>query len=498
MDRISYINKLLKLASEYDSERQYKKANEITKLLTKLAQENENNEDLTTGESEPQPVVILSDQEGKTLLQLSDGERIEIPKGLKLKDKFAEKDFLLSYDPNKKQFLYMSEDRKTAFPLDPANKVQEIRGKKYDFWKSTGLRDLFGDWKLPNLNKIIPLEPFARKSVIDLSHTFRPLGDEIKDDVRTTITDPLTKEIQDLGGNVPGGKTPEFSAAEDKLGKSEDRSSVQSIPSSSTSPVPGSETTSSDPTNETPSGPTDGTPDSTQDGAIDQAIKSNGATLKSIKTPKDLLFWSMMVANKIPFSTWSKDLESEYYSKENYNSTLAMINKLTSSNWVKRINPQISSFKEGAISELDQRTNRTANKTMNRQIIASMNQICNELDDMGMHKQSSLITNIMKKIAGRGDRATVKMFNGKPVIHVTDSDGNEHIIRYPKGLPGFNNLQHAINYARKIDPDALVDAEIEERPRRPRRPRRVGPTGKPWTRDDQEMFDFEASREDKF
>jgi hypothetical protein len=25
----------------------------------------------------------------------------------------------------------------------------------------------------------------------------------------------------------------------------------------------------------------------------------------------------------------------------------------------------------------------------------------------------------------------------------------------------------------------------------------VGPTGKSWTRDDQEMFDFEASREEK-
>ena len=28
--------------------------------------------------------------------------------------------------------------------------------------------------------------------------------------------------------------------------------------------------------------------------------------------------------------------------------------------------------------------------------------------------------------------------------------------------------------------------------------KKVGPTGKPWTRDDQEMHDFEASREDKF
>ena len=132
---------------------------------------------------------------------------------------------------------------------------------------------------------------------------------------------------------------------------------------------------------------------------------------------------------------------------------------------------------------------------MNRNVLASINNICTELENIGMHKEANELTNVMKKIAGRGDRATVKMFNGKPVVHVTDSDGNEHIIRYPKGLPGFNNLQHAINYARKIDPDALVDAEIQERPSRPRR---IGPTVKPWTRDDEEMFDFEASREDKF
>ena len=132
---------------------------------------------------------------------------------------------------------------------------------------------------------------------------------------------------------------------------------------------------------------------------------------------------------------------------------------------------------------------------MNRNVLASINNICNELEALGMHKEANELTNVMKKIAGRGDRATVKMLNGNPVVHVTDSDGNEHIIRYPKGLPGFNNLQHAINYARKIDPNAFVDAEIQERPRRPRR---QGPTGRPWTRDDQEMFDFEASREDKF
>lgn len=126
---------------------------------------------------------------------------------------------------------------------------------------------------------------------------------------------------------------------------------------------------------------------------------------------------------------------------------------------------------------------------MKRQIIASLNEICNELEDLHMHKEANELTNVMKKIAGRGDRATVKMRNGRPVVHITDADGNEHIIFNPRGMDGFKDLQHAINYARKIDPNVEVQAS---------RPRRMGPTGKPWTKDDQEMFDFEASREDKY
>jgi hypothetical protein len=126
---------------------------------------------------------------------------------------------------------------------------------------------------------------------------------------------------------------------------------------------------------------------------------------------------------------------------------------------------------------------------MKRQIIASLNEICNELETLQMHKEANELTNVMKKIAGRGDRATVKMHNGRPVIHVTDADGKERTYFHPKGMPGFKNLQHAINYAKRIDQNAEV---LEHRPRK------VGPTGKPWTRDDQEMMDFEASREDKY
>ena len=396
MNKIDYIKNLINEASKLDSIGQYKKANNITKLIVKIAQE-ENNDELLTGEPEPQKIVVFSDFEGNEKLQLADGTEVDIPKNLKYRDKFAEKEFLLSYDPNKEQFLYVSADRETAFPLDQLNKVKEIRDKKVDVWKQSGFRSLFGDMRLPNLNKTIPLEPFVRKSVIDLANTFRPIGDEIKDDVRTNITDPATRVFQDLGGNVAGGKTPEFADAENKLGKSEDRTSTPSVVPETTVNVPGSETPLETPT-DTP-GETPGETDDITDDAVDPVIKNNGKTLRDIKNPKDLLFWSMMVANRIPFGSWSKDKESQYYSKENYNKTLSMINKLTSSNWVKRIAPQIAQFQQGAISELDSRTSKTANKTMNRQILASMNEVCEELDKMDLVEASNEITKIMMKLA---------------------------------------------------------------------------------------------------
>ena len=79
MDRISYINNLLKLASECDNKRQYQKANKITNLLTKLAQDS-SDDDISTGLPELKDIVIFSDIEGNEILQLSDGKEVKIPK----------------------------------------------------------------------------------------------------------------------------------------------------------------------------------------------------------------------------------------------------------------------------------------------------------------------------------------------------------------------------------------------------------------------------------
>jgi hypothetical protein len=129
---------------------------------------------------------------------------------------------------------------------------------------------------------------------------------------------------------------------------------------------------------------------------------------------------------------------------------------------------------------------------MRKQVLASIHEICEQLDAIGMYKEANDLTIVMKKIANRGDRATVEVqSDGKPVVIITRANGNfERRLGYKINgeFQYFNNLQHAINYARKIDPNAEVPAT---------RPRKVGPTGKSWTRDDQEMFDFEASREEK-
>jgi hypothetical protein len=130
---------------------------------------------------------------------------------------------------------------------------------------------------------------------------------------------------------------------------------------------------------------------------------------------------------------------------------------------------------------------------MNRQVLASINEICGELEALGMHREAIELTYVMTKIANRGDRATVQVqSDGKPVVIITRANGDfQRRLGYKINgeFQYFNNLQHAINYARKIDPNAQVPES---------KPRRVGPTNKPWTRDDQEMFDFEASREDKY
>ena len=128
---------------------------------------------------------------------------------------------------------------------------------------------------------------------------------------------------------------------------------------------------------------------------------------------------------------------------------------------------------------------------MNKKItLAKIEAIANELDNNGLFVQADSLTKVMVKIAAKGDRASVEIqSDGTFAIHITNYFTNKYeIILYYKTKDGksahFTNLQHALNYARRIDPSAEVINPM--------------PTGKPLTRDEQRMFDFESTREDKY
>jgi hypothetical protein len=196
----------------------------------------------------------------------------------------------------------------------------------------------------------------------------------------------------------------------------------------------------------------------------------------------------MMVGNNIQYSKYDNSKENEYYSPQNKSNTLNHINKLTSSSYVERINPRIKKFKNEAIEKLN---TKTAGKNMNRQILASMNEICEELDELGMSKAASEITDMMVKLA-QFKKVTVCLIDGKPAVKI---EGRKKPIFGPASGP-FTSASHARNYAARVSPNYIDEIPANVMPGRSWR--NQGPTGKPWTKDDEEMFDFEASREDKF
>ena len=120
-----------------------------------------------------------------------------------------------------------------------------------------------------------------------------------------------------------------------------------------------------------------------------------------------------------------------------------------------------------------------------------MNEICDELETLGMNKAASEMTEIMVKLA-QNKKVTVCLIDGKPAVKI---EGRKRPILGPASGP-FTSASHARSYAGKITPNFIDEIPANMMPGRSWR--RQGPTGKPWTRDDQEMFDFEESREDKF
>ena len=263
----------------------------------------------------------------------------------------------------------------------------------------TGLRRIFGDWKLPNLSKVVPIEPILRKTVNEVAQVVRnTVGDPLRP-VTRSITDPLTNVLNSAGGTAPGQKSDAQIDAEKKLGPSTDRTSTDSkvtktdvdnsVKVNTTAPA-----TSTAPTKSTTN---------------DTGIPNN--TLASIRDGNSLLFWAMMVGNNIPYSSYVRNNDNFYYAPEKKQNTLNKLNQIASNPNIKRLYPLIPTFLDAAITKLEQKTQNameekttSANSKNKKIILASLNKICNELEEINCHKEVYEITNIMKKIVAREEK----------------------------------------------------------------------------------------------
>ena len=126
--------------------------------------------------------------------------------------------------------------------------------------------------------------------------------------------------------------------------------------------------------------------------------------LKDIKTPDDLLFWSMMVGNDIPYSKYDMKKENEYYSKDKKQKTLNYINKLTSSSWVAKYNPKIKGMKNQAISLLDKKTNMQKESMTKLHIVNRLYKLAQMFDEMNMPEQADDVTSVMENISNSPEK----------------------------------------------------------------------------------------------
>ena len=500
MDKISIISSLRQIADTLDNNSLYNQAEKLTDLMVKIAQ-------ITTGGDERDLEKLENEQilsrlkdvplSGDAKPELASGpgniidvndKKFVIPSNLTMEKTFDGKKFRLEINEENGNLYYIyREDNKPnlVVPVDKKNgTTQEVRGKgRVNLLRMFGIDKIFGKAKLPRLS---PVEQYFRRKVVpEATKVVKPLGNAARDIItRPLLTDPLGAFADDLGLSTTGRDKPFMAGAKHQLGNSDDRSTVPTnVENSSTVDIK-SESKFPEPTGPEPVEPSGaGSP-----GGAGGGMKFSKDQLQHIQSADDLLFWSMMVGNSYPYSEYNKDNEKQYYSSDNASNTLNYINKLTSSPWVEKINPQIKKYKAEAIEKLNR---KTAGKNMNRQILASMNEICDELETLGMNKAASEMTEMMFKLA-QNKKVTVCLIDGKPAVKI---QGRKRPIFGPASGP-FTSASHARSYAGKITPNFIDEIPANMMPGRSWR--NQGPTGKPWTRDDQEMHDFEASREDKF
>lgn len=144
----------------------------------------------------------------------------------------------------------------------------------------------------------------------------RPGGELVKKVITKPVSDTVGALTDDLKIKLPGRDTPSQADAKNQLGQSSDRSKVPVIVSDESQGVPGvTVDLQGGPEAVQPPDPTEisgGAGGASGGGRGD--IKISKDQLKDIQSPDDLLFWSMMVGNNIPFKEYDKSNETKYYS----------------------------------------------------------------------------------------------------------------------------------------------------------------------------------------
>ncbi len=83
---------------------------------------------------------------------------------------------------------------------------------------------------------------------------------------------------------------------------------------------------------------------------------------------------------------------------------------------------------------------------MKKHLLSSINQICEELDAIGMHKEASKLTDVMMKVADKREifeKAVIRMFDGKIIVEFTND-----YWKYRRSQRDFDSIEEARKYAK--------------------------------------------------
>jgi hypothetical protein len=83
---------------------------------------------------------------------------------------------------------------------------------------------------------------------------------------------------------------------------------------------------------------------------------------------------------------------------------------------------------------------------MKKQVIASINEICEELDALGLYNEANRLTNVMMKVADKPEifeKAVVRKLDGKIIVEFTNNFWN-----YRRSQRDFETIEQARKYAR--------------------------------------------------